>query len=195
MYEELIILVASGVVSVLILLLSNYNVNKLVLNFSHVESPKTPVMAAGEGYIARKMELEYMRDLLQMTIARIYKEFEEGKISEGDRDHLVDKFRRKLIEIERELNEVSLFAELESLEREYKKLVEDFERRRRELEDRIRGIRERLNIRVVKREERPVEKKEVVRERKKTSVRREADLSDIIKELTDMMKKLEEEEG
>jgi valyl-tRNA synthetase len=193
MYEEFIILGVSGIVSLLIILYSNLSVDRHLKDLVTIKYvPESSTMGGPGGFITRKRELEYLKDILQTTIARIYKEFEDGKITESERDLLVSKFRSRLLEVERELSEVSLYAELEELELEYKRLIDDFERRKRELEERIGRLKGRLpTIEEAVEKEAP---KKVVEKAKKPVKRREEDLSTLMKELADMMKKLEEGE-
>jgi len=188
MYEELALLAGSSIASMSLILISIYKFDRDIKKSLNIgDGDRDLVYRRGSSYITRKRELEYMRDVLQEAIARIYKEFEEGSISAEDKDLLVAKFRVKLDEVEKELKEISVYAELEQLENEYNKLVVDFERRKRDLEERINRLRER--VKVVEEVKKGGEKKEVVRKR-----REELSLSELMSELSEMIKKLEEEE-
>lgn len=199
MYEEFIILGFSGIISIILILFSNRNVNRQLKNMMTVSREISVSLPSGKyNYIARKKELEYLRDILQNTIARIYKEFEEGKIREDERNLLVSKFRDRLVDVEKELNEVSLYAELEELEREYEKVLKDYEKRKKDLEAKIGRIRDRLKLsgkEVAVEKPVPHPEKKVEKVEKPTRVKEKPDdLSQIMKELTEMMKKLEEGE-
>lgn len=189
MYEEVLILAGSGLASFSLILFSIYKFDRDIKRRLNMDEGGQELVYRREtSYVTRKRELEYMRDVLQDAIARIYKEFEEGRISGEEKDLLIAKFRVKLDEVERELREISVYAELEQLENEYNKLLTDYERRKRELEERINRIRQRVRVVEAKKTE-EAEKKEVRRR-----PREEVSLSDLMSELSDMIKRLEEEE-
>lgn len=178
----------SGLASISLILFSIYRFDRDIKKWLNIEPLEGGlVYRPGTSYITKRRELEYMRDVLQDAIARIYKEFEEGRVSNEERDLLVAKFRVKLDEVERELREISVYAELEELENEYNKLVMDYEKRRRELEARISRLKDR--VKVVEEAKKVEEKREV-----KRKAREEVSLSELMSELSDMIKKLEEEE-
>ena len=195
MYENIIILIASSILSLIIVLYSIISVDK---NLKSLVKPfsTSAVRIDTMNYITRKKELEYMKELLQDIVARIYKEYGEGKISGEEKNILVDKFKKKLLEVDQEINEVSLYAELESLEGEYKKLVSDYEQRKKDLEEKINGLKKRIRVKEEKTEVKKPEEKEIVQSKPttKTRVSKEADLSSLMKELSEMMKRLEEGE-
>lgn len=188
MYEEIVLLAGSGIASISLILFSIYRFDRDIRKRLNTETEKSGlVYTPGSNYITRKRELEYLRDVLQDAIARIYREFEEGRMGREEKELLIAKFRVKLDEVERELKEISVYAELEQLENEYNKLVMDYERRRRELEARISRLRDRVKaVGEVKKVE---EKREV-----KRRPREEPSLSELMSELSDMIKRLEEEE-
>ncbi len=195
MYENIIILLTSSIISLVIIVYSVISVNKDVEALIKPLSYSTPKLNR-MNYIVRKKELEYMKELLQNMIARVYKEYEDGKINEEEKNMLVDKFKGRLLEIDKEFNEVSLYAELESLEAEYKKLVDDFEKRKNELEEKIDKIKKRIKV---KEEKAQVEKSEQKispqpNPSTKPRISKESDLSSLMKELSEMMKRLEEGE-
>ena len=187
MYEDLLLISVSGAISLLIILLSTVNLNRFLKNISSSKVKPVAVYSEVGNYIAKKKELEYMKDIIQKTIVRIYKEHEEGKISEEEKDLLLSKFKDRLLEVEKELGEVSLYAELETLEREYKKLIDDFEKRKGELEGKIDEIKNKLRIKEVKTGK--AEEKHEEKEKPK----KEEDLSELMKKVAEMMKKIEEE--
>jgi len=191
MYEEIALLAGSSLASVSLILISIYRFDRDIKKRLNMDVEKGEmVYQPGTNYTTRKRELEFMRDTLQEAIARIYKEFEEGKIKPEEKDLLIAKFRVRLDEVERELREISVYAELEQLENEYNKLVMDYERRKRELEEKINRLKERVRIvEKVKKAEVEEEKKEV-----KRRGREELTLSELMSELSDMIKRLEEEE-
>ncbi len=197
MYEDVIILSVSSIVSLIIILYSAMSMNRELKGLLTPSISTRPVVSEGVDYITRKKELEYLKEILQNTIARVYKEYEEGRISEEERDILISKFRSRLLDVDKELSEVSLYAELESLEKEYKKLMEDYEKRKKELEEKIQRIKSRIQVREAK-EEKQVEEKKEAKEEKPRATRtrstRETDLSALMEELSEMMKKLEEGE-
>ena len=195
MYEDIIILVASSILSLIIILYSIVSVDKDLKNLVKPLS-SSAIRIDTMNYITRKKELEYMKELLQSVIARIYKEYGEEKISGEEKNILVDKFKKKLLEVDQEINEVSLYAELESLKKEYKKLVSDYEQRKKDLEEKINGLKKRISVKEEKPEVKKPEEKEVSQPKPstKTKVSKEADLSSLMKELSEMMKRLEEGE-
>ncbi len=196
MYEDVIILSVSSIVSLIIILYSAMSMNKELKGLLTHNVTARPVLVEGTDYITKKKELEYLKEILQNTIARVYKEYEEGRISEDEKNILVSKFRSRLLDIDKELSEVSLYAELETLEKEYKKLMEDYESRRKELEDKIQRIRSRIQVREAKEEKQAEEAVKTKEEKSKTTrtKSRETDLSALMEELSEMMKKLEEGE-
>ena len=196
MYEDVIILSVSSVLSLIIILYSAMSMNKELKGLLSYGVVTHPPIVEGVDYITRKKELEYLKEILQSTIARVYKEYEEGRISEDEKNKLVSKFRVRLMDVDKELNEVSLYAELESLEKEYKKLVEDFERRKKELEERIQKLKSRIQVKKErkKRVEEAVKPKEASSKPARARASRESELSELMEELSEIMKKLEEGE-
>ena len=188
---ELLILGVSGGLSLLLIAYSVVKFNNEFSSILSLEGKYHPILKGR--YIARKKELEYMRDMLQKAIVTVYREYEEGKLSSEDKEVLASKFRDRLLEVENELKEVSLYAELESLEREYEKIVKEYESKKRSLESKINKLREKIGggigSKIVEGERTAggEEAKAVKRARRETS-----DLSSLIKEVTEMLKKMEE---
>lgn len=194
MYEDIMLLAVSSITSVIIIFYSMISAGKDLENIIKPISP-TPLKINRTNFITRKKELEYMKELLQGIIARIYKECEENKISEDEKNVLVERFRKKLLEVDNEINEVSLYAELEGLEKEYKNLLNEYEKRRKNLEIRIGKIKDKIKLKKGE-EEKIVEEKEVSKPKApaKSRVGRESDFTSLMKELSEMMKRLEEGE-
>ncbi len=144
-------------------------------------SPKNSVVTHGVSYRSQVKELELRREVIKTAILNVYKQYEEGKISEELKDALVSKFESELDEIESRLASLREYAELESLKEEYERLVKEYEEKRRQLESRISELERRLKP---PKKEKKEEKREEEKKEEKRKKRDEDTLDEILREVS-----------
>ena len=144
-------------------------------------SPKIEVKEEGQtNYRMLVKELEVRRELIRNAILNVYKQYEDGKISESVKNVLVDKFERELTEVEERLSKLREYAELERLREEYENLIKEFENKKRTLEKRINELERKL-----KPKKKEVKKEEEKKEKEDKKQKREEDtLEDILREVS-----------
>ncbi len=144
-------------------------------------SPKNSVVTHGVSYRSQVKELELRREVIKTAILNVYKQYEEGKISDELKDALVSKFESELDEIESRLASLREYAELESLKEEYERLVKEYEEKRRQLESRISELERRLKP---PKKEKKEEKREEERKEEKRKKKDEDTLDEILREVS-----------
>ncbi len=145
-------------------------------------SPKNSVVSHGISYRSQVKELELRREVIKTAILNVYKQYEEGKISDELKNALVSKFESELDEIESRLASLKEYAELESLREEYEKLVKEYEEKKRQLESRISELERRLKP--PKKEKKEKKEKEEEKKEEKRKKKEEDTLDEILKEVS-----------
>lgn len=143
-------------------------------------STKDSVVSRGVNYRSQVKELELRREILRTAILNVYKQYEEGKISDELKNLLVSKFESELDEIESKLATLKDYAELESLKEEYEKLVREYEEKKRRLESKISELERKLKP--PKKEEK--EKREEEKKEKEEKRKEEDALDEILREVS-----------
>ncbi len=133
-------------------------------------------------YRSQVKELELRREVVKTAILNVYKQYEEGKISEELKEVLIRKFEEELDQIDSKLAALKEYAELEALKEEYNRLLKEYESKRRELESRISELERKLKPPKKEKKEEKVEERE---EKKKQQQRKKEDtLDEILKEVS-----------
>jgi len=180
-------------VSIAILLLMIYRVRTLTTPTR--VSARAPITEDYSSLLIELTNLRLRRDALRDMITKVYDLADKGKISEGVKRAIVERINRDLTQIEKDIEHLEKYEELNMLIEEKRKLEAEYRRKIKELDERISSLRKIIGPPSVKEEKREVkEKKKVkgkreVKEEKKRERRKE--LSQVMEEIMKMLSEAE----
>jgi len=180
-------------VSIAILLLMIYRVRTLTTPTR--VSARAPITEDYSSLLIELTNLRLRRDALRDMITKVYDLADKGKISEEIKRAIIERINRDLTQIEKDIEHLEKYEELNMLIEERRKLEAEYRRKIKELDERISSLRKIIGPPPVKEEKREVkeekkvkEKKEVKEEKKRE---RKKELSQVMEEIMKMLSEAE----
>lgn len=175
-------------VSTILLIIVIYRIRSISLVSEPIAAQPTQITSDYTSLLAELTTLRLRRDSLRDTIAKIYELATQGKIDDNVKRMILDKVTRDLNQVEKRLSYLEKFEELNRLIRERRALEKEYKRKIEEIDSKISKLRRVVGALTMEKKIEGKKEGKVEKGAEKTVKRKIRDLSEVMEEITRLLK-------